>query len=137
MSYMENKIINAFIITLIAILIIMVMLFYFNYQPYVMVYGEIKNEYVSVLLTEDEIVKLNKKLKYKERIIDYEIIEVGKEYIIHDNKLKKELKLDFDYEKSEYLLELYLGIGEETNIWTYLYQKYMKGVIWWKLILAN
>lgn len=129
MSYMENKIINAFIITLIAILIIMVMLFYFNYQPYVMVYGEIKNEYVSVLLTEDEIVKLNKKLKYKERIIDYEIIEVGKEYIIHDNKLKKELKLDFDYEKSEYLLELYLGIGEETNIWTYLYQKYMKGVI--------
>ena len=124
MSYMENKIINAFIITLIAILIIMVMLFYFNYQPYVMVYGEIKNEYVSVLLTEDEIVKLNKKLKYKERIIDYEIIEVGKEYIIHDNKLKKELKLDFDYEKSEYLLELYLGIGEETNIWTYLYQKY-------------
>ena len=137
MSYMENKIINAFIITLIAILIIMVMLFYFNYQPYVMVYGEIKNEYVSVLLTEDEIVKLNKKLKYKERIIDYEIIEVGKEYIIHDNKLKKEIKLDFDYEKSEYLLELYLGIGEETNIWTYLYQKYMKGVIWWKLILAN
>ena len=129
MSYMENKIINAFIITLIAILIIMVMLFYFNYQPYVMVYGEIKNEYISVLLTEDEIVKLNKKLKYKERIIDYEIIEVGKEYIIHDNKLKKELKLDFDYEKSEYLLELYLGIGEETNIWTYLYQKYMKGVI--------
>ena len=129
MSYMENKIINAFIITLIAILIIMVMLFYFNYQPYVMVYGEIKNEYVSVLLTEDEIVKLNKKLKYKERIIDYEIIEVGKEYIIHDNKLKKEIKLDFDYEKSEYLLELYLGIGEETNIWTYLYQKYMKGVI--------
>ncbi len=129
MSYMETKIMNAFIIVLIVILIIMLMLFYFNYQPYIIVYGERVDEYVDVFLTDEEISKLNNKLKYKDEVLDYEIVEIGNEYIIHENEFKRKLKLDFDYDEYDYILELYLGFGEETNIWGYLYDKYMKGVI--------
>ncbi len=129
MSYIENKITNVFIIVLIIILIIMIMLFYFNYQPYILVYGERVTEYVDIYLTDEEISKLNAKLKYKGQIINYEIIEIGDEYILHDNKLKRNLKINFDYDEYDYILELYLGIGEETNIWEYIYTKYMKGVI--------
>ena len=129
MSYIENKIINVFVISLIVLLIIMIMLFYFNYQPYIVAYGERFDEYINVLLTDQEISKLNHKLKYKDEIIDYRIVEIGSEYIIHENKMKRNLKLDFDYDPNDYILELYLGIEEETNIWEYLYKKYMKGVI--------
>lgn len=129
MSYIENKVVNAFVIFIIVIFIMMVMLFYFNYQPYIKVYGEEIEEIVSIYLTDQELSGLNNKLKYKDEIIDYEIIEISKEYVVFENQMKRNLKIKFNHEKKEYILELYLGIGEETNMWDYLYQKYMKGVI--------
>ena len=129
MSYIETKAVNAFVIFIIVFLIIMTMLFYFKYQPYIKVYGEIDNEYVNIYLTDQEISNLNYKLKYKDQIISYEIVEVTNDYVVHEDKMKRNLKLKFDYDKSEYILELYLAFGEETSIWEYFYYKYMKGVI--------
>lgn len=129
MSYIENKVINVFIISLIVLLIIMIMLCYFNYQPYILVYGEKSDEYINIYLTDQEISGLNNRLKYKDKIIDYKIMDISHEYIIHENILKREVKIDFDYNEYDYILEIYLEVGSETNIWEYFYQKYMKGVI--------
>ena len=129
MSYIENKVVNAFAIFMIVIFIMMVMLFYFNYQPYIKVYGEENEEYISIYLTDQEISELNNKLKYKDEIINYKVIDISNEYVILGDQMKRNMKISFNHEKKEYILELYLGLGEETNIWEYLYQKYMKGVI--------
>ena len=129
MSYIESKMINVFMIVLIIILIILIMLYYFNYQAFILVYGERSDEYVEIYLTDQEISNLNRKLKYKDKIMNYEIINISSEYIIHENKFKREVKINFDYDEYDYILELYLETGEYTNIWEYLYKKYMKGVI--------
>ena len=129
MSYIENKLINILITFIILLIIVFILLYFFNYQPYVLKYGEVKEDYVDVYLTDEEISSLNYKLKYDGNIYDYEILEVASNYIFHENSLKRNVKIIFPYDRNQYILELYFGIGEETNIWDNLYKKYLKGVI--------
>ena len=129
MSYIEKKVVSVFIVFVSILLITFVSLFYFNYQSYLLVYGEKTDEYIDIYLTDQEISRLNHELKYKDKIIEYKIVNISNEYIIHEGKYKRIIKIDFNYDFNDYIMELYLGIDEETNIWDYLYQKYMKGVI--------
>jgi len=129
MSYIENKIIDAWIISIMLFLIILVSLSFFKYQPYILKYGEVKENYVNLYLTDEEISRLNLKLKQDDTIKEYEIVEVSSNYILHENELHRNVKIKFDYDQDNYILELYLAIGEETSIWEYFYNKYMKGVI--------
>ena len=129
MSYIENKVINIWIIILIFLMLILVSLSFIKYQPYVLKYGELKEKYVSLYLTDEEISKLNFKLKYNNEIIDYKIIDVDSNYDIYENKLVRNVKIEIDCDKNSYILELYIGIGEEISIWENIYNKYMKGAI--------
>ncbi len=129
MSYIENRVTNLFLIAFIILFLVLLSLFFFSYQPYKLIYGEVNESYVNIFLTDQEITNLNYKLKYDKSIQDYKIVEVSSNYILHENTLKRNVKINFDYDKSKYILELHIGLGKETNIWDYLYQKYMKGVI--------
>ena len=129
MSYIENKIVNALIIFMLVLFVIFVGLCFIDYQPYILTYGEVVDNYVNIYLEDKEISDLNHKLKYNNEILEYEIIEVSTDYIVHENKLKRNVKINFDFNKNEHILELYIGYGKEINIWENLYKKYMKGVI--------
>jgi hypothetical protein len=80
-------------------------------------------------MTDYEISKIKSKLKYKDNVLNFKIIEVSNNYVMDQNKLKRNVKLEFDFDKNEYILELYIEIGEETNVFEKIYQKYMKGMI--------
>ena len=129
MQYIESKIINFLVIFIIVLIIIFISISFFSYQPYIQVYGEVTDDLVSIYLTDEEISNLNFKLKYNDEIFTYEIVELDKEYLLLENKLKKKVKIKFENDSSKYILELYLGVGEETNFWNYLYKKYMKGAL--------
>ena len=129
MSYIENKVINAWLILIIVFVLVLISLYFFKYQPYILKYGEVSEDYVNLYLTDEEISKLNYKLKYDGNTTSYEIVEVASNYILHENMLHRNVKIRFDYDKSYYILELYLGIGEEISIWEDIYNKYMKGAI--------
>jgi len=129
MSYIENKIVNALIIFMLVLFVIFVGLCFIDYQPYILTYGEVVDNYVNIYLEDKEISDLNHKLKYNNEILEYEIIEVSTDYIVHENKLKRNVKINFNFNKNEHILELYIGYGKEINIWENLYKKYMKGVI--------
>lgn len=128
MSYIEKKVINIWIITIIVILLILISLSFFKYQPYILTYGEISDDYINIFLTDQEITELNNKLKYHGEIKDYEITNVSSNYIFHENQLKRNVKIKFDHNDA-YIVEFYLAIGEEVSIWENFYKKYMKGAI--------
>jgi len=129
MSYIENKIINAFILFIILFFVLFVSLSFFKYQDYILTYGETENDYVNIFLTDQEITSLNYKLKYNGYISNYIIKEVSNNYILHNNELKRNVKIQFTHDNDKYILELYLEVGDEINIWEKIYKKYMKGVI--------
>lgn len=129
MSGTENKIILNWIISLTIIFIVSILLVFFEYQEYQLIYGYVEDNYVSIYLTDEEIKNLNFKLKENGEIKSFEIIELSKEYTLDQNKLKRNLKINFEFDKSKYILELYIEIGEKTNIWQQIYKKYMKGLM--------
>ncbi|MBQ4634423.1 MAG: hypothetical protein IJB71_03650 [Bacilli bacterium] len=129
MSLLENKAIMNWIIALIVIFIASVSLAFIRYQDYLLVYGYVDTNYVNIYLTDAEITELTFKLKEDGEIKDYEILEVSNNYIVDQNQLKRNVKLSFDFESDNYILELYLEIGDKINIWQKVYKKYLKGVI--------
>lgn len=129
MSLLENKAIMNWIIALIVIFIASVSLAFIRYQDYLLVYGYVDTNYVNIYLTDAEITELTFKLKEDGEIKDYEILEVSNNYIVDQNQLKRNVKLSFDFESDNYILELYLEIGDKINIWQKMYKKYLKGVI--------
>lgn len=129
MSGTENKIILNWIISLTIIFIASILLVFFEYQEYQLIYGYVEDNYVSIYLTDEEIKNLNFKLKENGEIKSFEIIELSKDYILEQNKLKRNLKINFEFDRSKYILELYIEIGEKTNIWQQIYKKYMKGLM--------
>lgn len=129
MSLLENKAIMNWIIALIVIFIASVSLAFIRYQDYLLVYGYVDTNYVNIYLTDEEITELTFKLKEDGEIKDYEILEVSNNYIVDQNQLKRNVKLSFDFESDNYILELYLEIGDKINIWQKMYKKYLKGVI--------
>lgn len=129
MSGTENKIILNWIISLTIIFIAFILLVFFEYQEYQLIYGYVEDNYVSIYLTDEEIKNLNFKLKENGEIKSFEIIELSKDYILEQNKLKRNLKINFEFDRSKYILELYIEIGEKTNIWQQIYKKYMKGLM--------
>ena len=129
MSLLENKAIMNWIIALIVIFIASVSLAFIRYQDYLLVYGYVDTNYVTIYLTDEEITELTFKLKEDGEIKDYEILEVSNNYIVDQNQLKRNVKLSFDFESDNYILELYLEIGDKINIWQKMYKKYLKGVI--------
>ena len=128
MSYIERKVINIWIIMIILFILVLISLSFFKYQPYILIYGGVSDEYVDIYLTDQEISELNNKLKYHNIVMNYEIIDVGKDYVIYEDKLKKNVKIRFDHDES-YIVEFYLATGEEVSIWENFYKKYMKGAI--------
>lgn len=129
MSGTENKIILNWIISLTIIFIASISLVFYEYQEYQLIYGYVENDYVSICLTDEEIKNLNFKLKENGETKIFEIIELSKDYILEQNKLKRNLKINFEFDRSKYILELYIEIGEKTNIWQQIYKKYMKGLM--------
>lgn len=129
MSGTENKIILNWIISLTIIFIASILLVFFEYQEYQLIYGYVEDNYVSIYLTDEEIKNLNFKLKENGETKSFEIIELSKDYILDQNKLKRNLKINFEFDRSKYILELYIEIGEKTNIWQQIYKKYMKGLM--------
>ena len=129
MSGTENKIILNWIISLTIIFIASILLVFFEYQEYQLIYGYVEDDYVSIYLTDEEIKNLNFKLKENGEIKSFEIIELSKECTLDQNKLKRNLKINFEFDRSKYILELYIEIGEKTNIWQQIYKKYMKGLM--------
>ena len=129
MSGTENKIIFNWIISLTIIFIASILLVFFEYQEYQLIYGYVEDNYVSIYLTDEEIKNLNFKLKENGEIKSFKIIELSKDYILEQNKLKRNLKINFEFDRSKYILELYIEIGEKTNIWQQIYKKYMKGLM--------
>ena len=129
MSYIETKIVNTAVIFGIVLFTILVGLYFIKYQPYILTYGKLHDNYVEVYLDDEEIASLNYKLKYNNEIFDYQIVEISKDYVFNDNKLKRNVKILFDFDESKYILALYLEIGREESIWEPFYQKYMKGVV--------
>lgn len=129
MSYLENKVVNALVILIIVLAIILLLVSFLKYQPYILVYGEVKDDIVYIYLTDDEISMLNSKLKYNDETLNYQVLNISKEYFVIEGKVKREVEIDFEKDNNKYVLELYMEIGEETNLWNYLYKKYMKGVL--------
>ena len=129
MQYIESKIINFLIIFIIVVFIIFVSISFINYQPYIHIFGEVNESLVSVYLTDEEISNLNYKLKYNDKVFPYEIENISKEYVLINDEIKKLVQIKFEDISDKYIVELYLGIGEETCFWNYLYKKYMKGVL--------
>lgn len=129
MSVIENKIILNWIISLTIIFILSILLVFLEYQDYQLVYGYIEGDYISIYMTDEEINALNLKLKENDETKSFEIIEVSKDYVLEQNKLKRNLKINFDFDRSKHILELYVEIGEKTNIWQKIYKKYMKGLM--------
>lgn len=129
MSVIENKIILNWIISLTIIFILSILLVFLEYQDYQLVYGYIEGDYISIYMTDEEINALNLKLKENDETKSFEIIEVSNDYVLEQNKLKRNLKINFDFDRSKHILELYVEIGEKTNIWQKIYKKYMKGLM--------
>ena len=129
MSYTENKVVNLLIIFILILFVVLVSISFIKYQPYILVYGEVNNDYISFYLEDKEISNLTNQLKYNNEIYDYQIIEISSDYVIQENKLKRNVKINFDFDEDKYILECYLGIGKYTNVWENIYTKYMKGVI--------
>ena len=128
MQYIESKVVNFLIIFIIVVFIIFASISFITYQPYIKVFGEVDETLVNIYLTDEEISNLNYKLKYNDEIFTYEIDNISKDYVLLDDKLKKMVQIKFTND-SDYIIELYLGMGEETCFWNYLYKKYMKGVL--------
>lgn len=129
MSVIENKIILNWIISLTIIFILSILLVFLEYQDYQLVYGYIEGDYISIYMTDEEINDLTLKLKENDETKSFEIIEVSNDYVLEQNKLKRNLKINFDFDRSKHILELYVEIGEKTNIWQKIYKKYMKGLM--------
>ena len=129
MSVIENKIILNWIISLTIIFILSILLVFLEYQDYRLVYGYIEGDYISIYMTDEEINALTLKLKENDETKSFEIIEVSNDYVLEQNKLKRNLKINFDFDRSKHILELYVEIGEKTNIWQKIYKKYMKGLM--------
>ena len=129
MSYIENKIIINWTISLIVLSISLISLAFYTFQDYTLVYGYVDNDYVNVYMSDNEISQIKDFLKYDGKIINFEIIEVSSNYVLDQNQLKSNVKLTFDFEPEKTILELYIGVGKKTNIWQKIYNKYMKGMI--------
>lgn len=129
MSYIENKIIINWTISLIVLSISLISLAFYTFQDYTLVYGYVDNDYVNVYMSDNEISQIKDFLKYDGEIINFEIIEVSSNYVLDQNRLKRNVKLTFDFEPEKTILELYIGVGKKTNIWQKIYNKYMKGMI--------
>lgn len=129
MSYIENKIIINWTISLIVLSISLISLAFYTFQDYTLVYGYVDNDYVNVYMSDNEISQIKDFLKYDGEIINFEIIEVSSNYVLDQNRLKRNVKLTFDFEPEKTILELYIGVGKKTNIWQKIYDKYMKGMI--------
>ena len=80
-------------------------------------------------MSDNEISQIKDFLKYDGDIINFEIIEVSSNYVLDQNQLRRNVKLTFDFESEKPILELYIGIGDKSNIWQKIYNKYMKGMI--------
>lgn len=80
-------------------------------------------------MSDNEISQIKDFLKYDGEIINFEIIEVSSNYVLDQNQLRRNVKLTFDFESEKPILELYIGIGDKSNIWQKIYNKYMKGMI--------
>ena len=98
MSVIENKIILNWIISLTIIFILSILLVFLEYQDYQLVYGYIEGDYISIYMTDEEINALNLKLKENDETKSFEIIEVSNDYVLEQNKLKRNLKINFDFE---------------------------------------
>lgn len=129
MSYIENKIIINWTISLIVLSISLISLAFYTFQDYTLVYGYVDNDYVNIYMSDNEISQIKDFLKYDGEIINFEIIEVSSNYVLDQNRLKRNVKLTFDFEPEKTILELYIGVGKKTNIWQKIYNKYMKGMI--------
>lgn len=129
MSYIENKIIINWTISLIVLSISLISLAFYTFQDYTLVYGYVDNDYVNVYMSDNEISQIKDFLKYDGEIINFEIIEVSSNYVLDQNRLKRNVKLTFDFDPEKTILELYIGVGKKTNIWQKIYNKYMKGMI--------
>lgn len=129
MSYIENKIIINWTISLIVLSISLISLAFYTFQDYTLVYGYVDNDYVNVYMSDNEISQIKDFLKYDGEIINFEIIEVSSNYVLDQNQLRRNVKLTFDFESEKPILELYIGIGDKSNIWQKIYNKYMKGMI--------
>ena len=129
MSYIENKIIINWTISLIVLSISLISLAFYTFQDYTLVYGYVDNDYVNVYMSDNEISQIKDFLKYDGEIINFEIIEVSSNYVLDQNRLKRNVKLIFDFDPEKTILELYIGVGKKTNIWQKIYNKYMKGMI--------
>ena len=129
MSYIENKIIINWTISLIVLSIFLISLAFYTFQDYTLVYGYVDNDYVNVYMSDNEISQIKDFLNYDGEIINFEIIEVSSNYVLDQNRLKRNVKLTFDFEPEKTILELYIGVGKKTNIWQKIYNKYMKGMI--------
>lgn len=129
MSIIENKIVINWIMSLVILFIALTSLVFFNYQDYVLVYGYQEEQLVNIYLTEQEISQLTNKLKYEGNTLEFDIMEISKDYILDNNKLKRNVKISFDFKSDNPILGLYLEIGKKINIWQKIWKKYMKGMM--------
>lgn len=126
MSTLENKVINYWLIIILIVIIIILEFSFFKFTPYLKTYSLKENDNLSLYLNDNVITRLNGKLKYDGQDYFYKIVEIYPTKVLVDGELKRQVKIELDIPKDD-IMELYLELNAETNIWSYLYQKYLKG----------